>query len=100
MSDYAALVTRALCQMLTQVNSADLTASDWQHLTEKMEQLTTQMQAITLLKVVEVCDDDRPAIECPFCHRVSYNPRDIRENYCEACHRFREDILPGARGSA
>ncbi len=28
----------------------------------------------------------RPFIECPRCHRVSYNPHDVAEGYCGNCH--------------
>jgi hypothetical protein len=28
---------------------------------------------------------------CPWCRRRSFNPHDIRERYCGACHAFTED---------
>jgi hypothetical protein len=31
--------------------------------------------------------------ECPDCHAVSYNPNDIANRYCGACHRFHA-LLP------
>jgi hypothetical protein len=30
-----------------------------------------------------------PSFTCPRCGRTSYNPHDIRERYCGACHSFR-----------
>jgi hypothetical protein len=30
----------------------------------------------------------RPQLTCPHCGRTSYNPTDIRERYCGACHVF------------
>lgn len=35
------------------------------------------------------------SITCPVCHRTSYNPHDIRERYCGACHRFHDDLPRG-----
>jgi hypothetical protein len=32
-----------------------------------------------------------PAFRCPRCGAVSYNPNDIRENYCGRCHVFVDD---------
>ena len=29
-----------------------------------------------------------PRFTCPRCFRVSYNPNDIRERYCGACHQW------------
>lgn len=31
------------------------------------------------------------SITCPHCHRTSYNPNDMRERYCGACHRYHDD---------
>lgn len=28
----------------------------------------------------------RPKITCPRCGRTSWNPNDVREGYCGACH--------------
>jgi hypothetical protein len=33
-----------------------------------------------------------PSIECPRCRRRSFNPNDIRERYCGACHRFHDEV--------
>jgi hypothetical protein len=33
-----------------------------------------------------------PSIECPLCHRVSYNLTDIEQRYCGACHFFHGEI--------
>lgn len=33
---------------------------------------------------------------CPRCQAVSYNPNDIRECYCGACHQFADDAQPAA----
>jgi hypothetical protein len=33
-----------------------------------------------------------PSITCPRCGRTSYNPNDIRERYCGACHHFHEQL--------
>jgi hypothetical protein len=30
----------------------------------------------------------RPSFQCPKCGAVSYNPNDVRERYCGACHKF------------
>jgi hypothetical protein len=30
----------------------------------------------------------RPVFVCPKCEAVSYNPNDIREQYCGRCHKF------------
>lgn len=30
--------------------------------------------------------DDIPSITCPRCGRTSWNPNDVREGYCGACH--------------
>jgi hypothetical protein len=27
-----------------------------------------------------------PSFTCPRCHRTSWNPNDVREGYCGACH--------------
>jgi hypothetical protein len=29
-----------------------------------------------------------PSITCPVCVRTSYNPNDIKEGYCGACHDY------------
>jgi hypothetical protein len=36
----------------------------------------------------------RPSITCPACQRVSYNPHDVMNRYCGACHRFHDDPAP------
>lgn len=42
-------------------------------------------------------DHERLAsISCPFCQRVSYNPNDIAQKYCGACHRFHDGRQPEA----
>jgi hypothetical protein len=33
----------------------------------------------------------RPSFTCPVCGAVSYNPNDIREQYCGRCHKFVND---------
>src|SRR5262245_6021800 len=35
--------------------------------------------------------NSRPTFVCPDCGFVSYNPNDIREQYCGLCHTFPED---------
>ena len=30
----------------------------------------------------------RPVFVCPECSTTSFNPNDIRENYCGRCHKF------------
>ena len=35
-----------------------------------------------------------PSITCSFCQRVSYNPNDIAQKLCGACHRFHDDPQP------
>src|SRR5262245_8945039 len=34
----------------------------------------------------------QPSIVCPFCGFRSFNPTDIREQYCGVCHRFARDL--------
>jgi len=35
---------------------------------------------------------------CPVCGRESWNPNDVREGWCGACHGYTRDALPaGAR---
>lgn len=34
--------------------------------------------------------DEQPSIECPQCHKRSYNPNDIERKYCVYCHQFHE----------
>lgn len=31
---------------------------------------------------------DYPSITCPKCQRTSFNPDDVREGYCDACHEY------------
>ena len=31
------------------------------------------------------------AIRCHTCQRISTHPKDVRERYCGACHRFHDD---------
>lgn len=33
-----------------------------------------------------------PALLCLLCDRLSYNPNDIKEHYCGACHAFLDDV--------
>lgn len=33
-----------------------------------------------------------PSITCPRCLMTSFNPNDIRERYCGACHQYHPDI--------
>lgn len=35
-----------------------------------------------------------PSFTCPHCGAVSFNPNDIRERYCGACHAFIVDGWP------
>lgn len=38
---------------------------------------------------IELCPSrghDEDAFACPRCHRTSWNPNDLREGYCGACH--------------
>jgi hypothetical protein len=40
----------------------------------------------------------RPVFVCPVCASESFNPNDIRENYCGRCHKFfRDDGQPELR---
>lgn len=34
------------------------------------------------------------SITCPVCHRTSYNPNDVREGYCGACHDWTSPPQP------
>jgi hypothetical protein len=36
----------------------------------------------------------RPVFVCPKCGSVSYNPNDIREDYCGRCLQFVADMRP------
>ena len=36
---------------------------------------------------------NEPSIACPKCGRVSYNPNDIANQYCGACHAFHGDLI-------
>lgn len=38
---------------------------------------------------------DTPSFTCPNCQTISYNPNDIAQRYCGACHAFVDDA-PGA----
>jgi ribosomal protein L37E len=35
-----------------------------------------------------------PSITCPRCGKVSYNPTDVEQRYCGACHAFHQDMKP------
>lgn len=37
--------------------------------------------------------------KCPKCGMVSYNPNDIAEGYCGACHEWYENMLPVSKTS-
>lgn len=41
---------------------------------------------------------DQPSIACPKCGMVSFNPNDVRERYCGACHAFHDDLLRSSSG--
>lgn len=45
--------------------------------------------------LVVVADQEklRLAIRCHTCRRISFNPTDVYERYCGACHVFHEDSL-------
>jgi hypothetical protein len=47
---------------------------------------TYTMLAIERLDVRRV--DGPPSFTCPHCGRTSYNPNDIAQRYCGACHQF------------
>jgi len=34
-----------------------------------------------------------PSFTCPDCHMTSYNPNDIKHNYCGNCHEFKDKRL-------
>jgi len=36
---------------------------------------------------------DQATYTCAHCGATSYNPNDVREGYCGACHRWRHDPL-------
>lgn len=42
----------------------------------------------------EVTGGSPDSITCPRCRRTSYNPNDIRERYCGACHQY-HDAMTG-----
>jgi hypothetical protein len=35
--------------------------------------------------------DGVKGIKCKACGRISWNPHDVREKYCNHCHRFHEE---------
>lgn len=41
-----------------------------------------------------VLSGPQPSITCPFCGFLSYNPNDITQRYCGACHKFQEPERP------
>jgi hypothetical protein len=41
---------------------------------------------------------DSPSITCPQCGRTSYNPNDVEQRYCGACHQYIGDMI--VKGSA
>lgn len=40
------------------------------------------------LRLCADCVPGEASITCPRCKRTSYNPNDIREGYCGACHAW------------
>lgn len=42
----------------------------------------------------QLLDGERPSYVCPFCFARSYNPNDIQQQYCGACHRFADPLGP------
>jgi hypothetical protein len=34
---------------------------------------------------------------CPWCGRVSYNPNDLAQRYCGACHTWADDFWHSAK---
>jgi hypothetical protein len=47
--------------------------------------------AVALYEARQLAAADGAAITCPRCGRTSYNPNDIAQRYCGACHRFHEE---------
>lgn len=37
----------------------------------------------------------QPSYTCPRCGRTSYNPNDLAQRYCGACHAFEKDAQEG-----
>src|SRR5579862_2029356 len=48
---------------------------------------------LTLVPFVELRDAGQQYVVCPKCGRVSYNPTDILERYCGACHGFHDELM-------
>lgn len=54
-----------------------------------MRTVTGQVYTVLAIERFEVVDRDTPTCyECPFCDRISFNPHDVANRYCGACHRF------------
>jgi hypothetical protein len=37
-----------------------------------------------------------PSAKCPFCQKITYNPNDITNQYCNNCKCFHGDIIAHA----
>jgi hypothetical protein len=54
-----------------------------------MRTLTGQVYTMLAIAQLDVVEVPAPlSFTCPFCRRTSYNPHDIAQRYCGACHRF------------
>lgn len=51
---------------------------------ELVEAMPFIMRALLALRIIK----KMPTFTCPDCQRTSYNPNDVRERYCGACHKF------------
>jgi hypothetical protein len=61
---------------------------DYPDQADRLWALSQELKGYLELRVV---DKGRLSITCPVCHRVSYHPQDIAQQYCGACHRFHDD---------
>lgn len=42
--------------------------------------------------IIEIAENGRASITCRHCGHVSWNPKDVAEKYCAACHVFHEEL--------
>lgn len=49
-----------------------------------------QWQSCSYYRHTDYClrGEREPSIRCPTCLKMSYNPHDIEEGYCGACHAW------------
>jgi len=65
------------------------TANEAEHIVRRANLITVNERAMSVVEAQTFVPE--PSIECPRCRRRSFNPNDIRERYCGACHVFHLD---------